>query len=122
MDMEQKIFFSACGPFDHNSSWSELRTKKQVLDFFDAKRDPEVHALLEKHPDFETLRVETCWKEDEDTLIYIWGISQPTVDLNDYGDHVGLRVEIDGKVVFNTMKPTSDSAKDHEPDCEYCVK
>ncbi len=116
---DKKIFFCGKDGVD-NGAWAELYSLKQVRDFF--KDNAHVAPHLPKKA-FKTLRVMRCYGPNDDaSRIYIWGEKQPGFSEGDVYPHVGTFVEIDGKVVYNDLKPgDDDDIADHE-DCDECAK
>jgi hypothetical protein len=113
--MDKKIFFSARGPVDEPGAWARLMTMAEVQDLLSESL---ATAGATGRP-FKTVRVER--HEGGDARISIWGEEEPGVQLDDYGNHDGLRVELDGTVVFNSLKPAEDD-EEHDPDCDECAK
>lgn len=120
MSAEKKLWFCGRGPCDSPGAWASLWDEAELRDFF--KTDKLVTAHLPKK--FSTLRVESHHALDEgDTRVYIWGEKQPGFQNDDYGQHKGIKIEVDGKVVYNDLKPAGDAddLADHDPECEDCA-
>ncbi len=118
-DHVKKLFFCGTAGFDNPGAWCKMMSEAEALG--DMMSVPLKLAGWEGKP-VNKLRVERCPGENEDTKVYIWGEEEPGFQADNYGQHVGTKVEVDGKVVYNDMRPSEDSeAEDHE-DCEDCAK
>lgn len=113
----KKLFLCGKAGFDNPGAWSRMMTEAEARDM--------VSVSLEeagwKDKPLSKFRVERH-AEDEDTRIYIWGEEEPGFQGDDFGLHVGTKVEIDGKVVFNNLKPSQESEPGDHDDCEDCAK
>lgn len=119
--MADKIFFCGRGPCEQPGAWAQLWSEGKVREYL---KDSLAKAGVSDRP-FERLRVERHQALDQDdTRVYIWGEDQPGISCEDYGQHEGLRVEIDGVVVYNDLRPAGDEddLADHDPECEECAK
>jgi hypothetical protein len=118
---EKKVFFCARTGFDEPGAWCELWDEAKVREYVtESLRKAGVGA----DTPFKTLRVEIHRGSEEDGRLYIWGEDQPGFQAGDYGDHEGLKVEVDGVVVYNDLRPAGDDGEiaDHDPDCEDCAQ
>lgn len=124
-----KLFFCARTGMDEPGAWAEMWTENKLRDFFRTHTSgSEIlkqinKALKASGEKLQTLRVEILHGPDEDGRLYMWGEKQPGFQANDYSDHDGLKVEVNGKVVFNSLKPAGDEdeIEEHDPDCEDCA-
>jgi len=118
----KKLWFCGRDGMD-GGAWADLWTLKQVREFFNGNELVEPH--LPKKP-FKTLRVKRCnGTYGDDSRLYVWGEKQPGFQVGDVqDDHEGTYIEVDGKVVFNDLKPggDEDEIEDHDEDCETCAK
>jgi hypothetical protein len=119
-----KIWFRAHAGMNEPRAYAELKTIGEVRKYFNKTHFPEVCKCLQKR--FSKLIVEEHQplSAEWDTVIYVWGEDTPNFQVNDYGQHEGLKIEVDGKVVFNSLKPGGDADElaDHDPECEECAK
>ena len=116
--MDRKIFFCGRAGFDSPGAWCKMMTEAEARDI--------VSVSLEKagwkDKPLQRFRVETH-AEGVDSRFYVWGEDEPAFDGDDNGNHVGTRVEVDGEVVYNDLRPAEESLvdDDHE-DCEDCAR
>jgi hypothetical protein len=111
----KKIFFCGRAGIDCPGAWCKMMTEAEARDMVS---DSLKKAGWEGKP-LSKLRVERHDGEDG-ARIYVWGEDEPGFQGDDYGQHEGTRVEVDGKVVYNDLVPLEDEDGDHE-DCEDCA-
>ncbi len=116
---EKKIFFCARTGFDEPGAWCELWDEERVREYVSESLKK---AGVAGDMAVKTLRVEI--HRGSDGRIYIWGENQPGFQAGDYGEHEGLKVEVDGVVVYNDLKPAGDDdeLEDRDRDCEDCAE
>jgi hypothetical protein len=118
---ERQIFFCGRGGWDEPGAWCELADLKKVRAFFRGNELVEPH--LPKKP-FRKLLVLRFNGPEEDGRLYSWGEDQPGFQASDFSDHEGTKVVVDGKTVFNDVRPAGDEAEieEHDPSCEDCAE
>jgi len=95
-----KIFFCARTGWDEPGAWADLWNEAKVREYVSeslAKAGVTADVPIKK------LRVEIHKGPEEDGRLYIWGEDQPGFQVGDYGDHEGLKVEVDGVLVYNDL-------------------
>ena len=114
--LQRKLFFCGVAGLDNPGAWTKMMTEAEVRGY--------VSECLKKagwlKKPFKTLRIERH-PEGEDVRVYLWGWDEPSFQ-GDFGLHTGVRVEVDGKVVYNDLKPSEESEPGDHDDCEDCAK
>jgi hypothetical protein len=123
--MSKRIMLTLRGITDSCYTRVEQLSKEEVVDHY-KKYDEKLFPLVKDHP-FKTLKEVSCYEADDDTIVKVWGYDTPSIDFFDYGDHFGVYLELDGKVMYNTMKPNTHDASEEEvaevhEDCDICAK
>lgn len=116
-ELLKKLFFCGKAGFDNPGAWSKMMDEPAARDMVSVSLElagwtakPLNRFRIERHV------------EGEDVRIYIWGEEEPGFQGDDFGNHVGTMVEIDGKVVYNDLKPSEESEPGDHEDCEDCAK
>ena len=104
-EQDKKIFFYAKGFLAWAEMWDREKAAKYVESYLK-------EAGVVDEP-FQSFRIEKCYEGGE-ARIMSWGESSPVADLNDFGDEKGLRVELDGEEVFNSMEPLDGEESEDE--------
>ena len=107
-EQDKKIFFYAKGSLDL-MAWAEMWDREKAAKYVESYLK---EAGVVDEP-FQSFRIEKCYEGGE-ARIMSWGESSPVADLNDFGDEKGLRVELDGKEVFNSMEPLDGEESEGE--------
>lgn len=116
-----KIFFCARTGWDKPGAWADLWNEAKVREYVSESL---ATAGVTADLPIKKLRVEIHKGPEDDGRLYIWGEDQPGFQVGDYGDHEGLKVEVDGVVVYNDLRPAGDGGEiaDHDPGCEDCAQ
>jgi hypothetical protein len=116
MSSERKLFMCGTSGVDNPGAWTKLWTEAEARDY--------VSESLKKAgwtgKPLKTFTIERHPGEYEDSRIYIWGEDEPGfVDLQQ-GFHKGVKVEVDGVVVYNDLEPSelSDREDHDDPECD----
>jgi hypothetical protein len=107
-EQDKKIFFYAKGPLDPRA-WAEMWDREKAAKYVESYLK---EAGVADKP-FQSFRIEKSDDEGE-VRVMIWGVSSPGVDLNDYGDQVGLAVELDEEEVFNSLKEIEEGESEED--------
>lgn len=114
----RKLFFCGTAGFDNPGAWSKMLGEAEARDM--------VSVSLElagwKDKPLSRFRVERHDGSDGDVKVYLWGEDEPGFQGDDFGQHEGTKVEVDGKVVYNDLKPSSDEDPGDHEECEDCAK
>lgn len=112
----KKLFFCGTAGFDNPGAWCKQMTEAEARDMVSVSLGK---AGWEGKP-LSRFRVERH-VEGEDSKVYVWGEDEPRFQGDDYGLHVGVRVEVDGEVVYNDLRPSEDCEPGDHDDCEDCA-
>ncbi len=119
MDETKKLFFCGRAGFDNPGAWckmmSEAEARSMVSESLKKAGVPEGQRIqsysVDSHPG----------DGSSDSRFYRWGLDEPSFDGDEHSEHVGTSVEVDGKAVYNDIRPAEDS-EEHDPDCDVCAK
>lgn len=116
MEESKKIFLCGTAGFDNPGAWTKLMTESEVREY--------LPKAIEKAgwtgKSFQKLYVESHL-EGRDSKYYVWGEEEPAFQGDGFGSHVGSKIVIDGKVVYNDLQPSPDSDPEDHEECEDCA-
>lgn len=113
----KKIFFCGVAGLDNPGAWTKMMTEEEAREYVSPSL--EKAGWLDKP--FKTFRIERH-PEGEDVRVYVYGEDEPGFQGDDYGLHVGVKVEVDGAVVYNDLKPSEESEPEDHEECGDCAK
>ena len=114
---DKKLYFCGRAGCDSPGAWARMMSEAEARDM--------VSPCLEKagwaDKPIAKFRVEVHPGDDTDTRVHIWGEDEPGFQGDDYGLHRGIKVEVDGVVVYNDLVPSDESEEGDHEDCEDCA-
>jgi len=113
----KKLFFCGRAGIDSPGGWARMMDEAKARDMVSES----LGLAGWKDKPLNSYRVERH-VEGEDSRFYSWGEDETAFDGDDYGQHVGVRVEIDGEEVYNDLVPSEESDPDDHEDCEDCAE
>jgi hypothetical protein len=121
----EKILLSCRVDLDQPHAKVHLLERHEAWDFVARDMDPTVVAACEAaglKDKADTFRVEIYNYETEITWFDIWGQKNPYVDMTWDDTHSGVRVQMNGKDIYNSLRPSDASEPGDHEDCDLCAK
>jgi hypothetical protein len=118
-EVDKKLYFCGKAGIDNPGAWAKMMSEEDARGMVSPCLE---RAGWPEGKPISRFRVEVHPGGDGDTRVHVWGEEEPGFQGDDYGLHEGIKVEVDGAVVYNDLKPSEESEPGDHEDCEDCAK